>query len=226
MLKNNNGKNNSFYGKHHSKKTKELLSKINTIPRTKPFIISETMEYIINGLMLGDGCLFQSKKTTARYSHGYKYKEYIDFICKELDIEWGKLYQDKKTNCFHIKSLSSPTWLELKQKWYIDNKKIVPKDIKINGKTLLFWFLGDGFINTPTKYRDKDTKYYEIFLCTDAFNRDDNNFLINKLSDIGIVSTLTSRNRLRISAKSNKRFFELVGECPVECYKYKWRMKK
>jgi hypothetical protein len=61
-----------------------------------------------------------------------------------------------------------------------------------------------------------------MMICTDAFTRQEAEFLKGLLESVGIESAVMRTNRLRIHQKSIERFYEYIGECPVECLKYKW----
>jgi hypothetical protein len=34
------------------------------------------------------------------------------------------------------------------------------------------------------------------------------------------------RYRLRLSSKSFKSFYDFIGDCPVDCYDYKWEITR
>jgi hypothetical protein len=61
-----------------------------------------------------------------------------------------------------------------------------------------------------------------MMICTDAFSRDEVEYLQAGLASVGIECAIMRSNRLRVHQKSIARFYEYIGECPVECLKYKW----
>ena len=217
------GEGNPFFGKKHTPETKDKISKILSRPITKPISLSYLHKQILDGLIIGDGHIAQINKHTARYAQACKYKEFLDHIQEVLPLNWGPICQDKKWHCYHIKSRFTPSLLIFRQRWYPKGKKIVPKDIILSKEVLLYWFLGDGSIRFPNRSKFPNSKHYEIKLATDSFSRKDNLFLISKLAEIGIESSLLGRNQIRIMARSNHKFFKLIGDSPIDCYKYKWR---
>lgn len=216
------GQGNNFYGKHHTDATKAKIAKKNSRSKKTHLAISEKERNILNGLLLGDGYI-NANTFSGRYQQACKYKEFLEHITSILALDWGPIYFDRKWNCYFIKSRFNPTLLEFRKRWYPNGKKIVPKDLVLSTEIVLYWFLGDGSIRFGNKSKFPHSKHYEIKLATDGFSRDDNLFLVDKLTDIGLRSCLLKRNQIKIFTESNEKFFKLIGSCPVNCYKYKWR---
>lgn len=216
------GQGNPFYGKHHSDETKAKLAKINSKSKKIPIVISEKERNILDGLLFGDGYI-GANNFSGRYQQACKYKEFLEHVTTILALDWGPLYLDKKWNCYFLKSRFNPALLEFRKRWYPNGKKIVPKDLVLSKEAVLYWFLGDGSIRFGNRSKFPNSKHYETKLATDGFSRDDNLFLIERLADLGIKSSLLGRNQIRIFTESNEKFFKLIGDCPINCYKYKWR---
>lgn len=216
------GQMNPFYGQNHSEETKAKIAIKNSKSRKIPIIINETERNILDGLMLGDGHI-DSNNFCGRYTQGCKYLEFLEHIKLLLPLDWGPIWEDKKQNCYHLKSHFTPTLLEFKKRWYPSGKKIVPKDLILSKEAILYWFLGDGSIRFGNKSKFPNSKHYEIKLATDGFTREDNLFLVEQLGVIGIRSSVLKYNQIRIFTESNEKFFKLLGSCPVNCYNYKWR---
>ena len=49
---------------------------------------------------------------------------------------------------------------------------------------------------------------------------------MDKIIKLGIIAKIGMRNEIRISAYSVKDFLNYIGECPVNCYRYKWKVYK
>lgn len=216
------GQRNPFYGKKHSAKTRLLISKANTRSINKPIHLTEKHIDILNGLLLGDGHL-DANKSSARYTQGSKHKEFLEHVKKVLPLEWGPIWEDKKWNCYHIKSHHTPNLLDFWKKWYIDGKKVVPQNLQLNNETLLYWFLSDGSIRFTNRKKFPNSSYFEIKLATDGFTKEENLFLVSKLKELGIAASLLTSNKIRIYSNSKEYFFNLIGRTPVSCYEYKWR---
>lgn len=92
-------------------------------------------------------------------------------------------------------------------------KKVVPRDIKLTPITCRQWFIGDGNNNICNGGG--------ILLCTLSFLYSDIEFLKTKLEVLGFKITIKNKN-LFMKVKVARTFLKYIGECPVECYKYKW----
>jgi hypothetical protein len=193
----NKGENNAFYGKKHSNKTKNIISDKNKWDKTEfnYCILTENEQDILNGILLGDGHI-EKLKFTSRLSYGSKFKETLQDIKNCLKtFNFSPLWQSQITKCWHIKSKSYLNLNEIKNKWYKNNIKIVPIDIKLTPLSLYWWFTGDGY-----------RKNYGIIFCTDAFNLNDKLILITKLNEIGFSSARLTKTQKRI----------LIGGCEVK----------
>lgn len=215
------GEQNHFYGRKHSKKSKEKIGMKNSRPRNKPIKLNKKQNEILKGLLLSDGHI-DTNNFSGRYTQGCKYKEFLKHIKHILPLEWGPIWYDKKWSCYHIKSHFTPTLKGYREKWYNNRNKTVPKNLKLSKETLLYWFLGDGSITFSNKKRFPKSKYFEAKLSTESFSRKDNKFLIKKLKEIGIKATLLSSGKIRILSESKEKLFEFMGSCPINCYQYKW----
>ena len=142
---------------------------------------------------------------------------------KEFGIEQaGKIHKHyyKKYNCYtyHYSSRAYPELLSIHKEWYPKGKKIVPRGIVLTPLVCRQWYLGDGSLIT-------NNKNYRVLLCTCAFPKPDVMWLIKQLREIGFWAVWQNGNMISIVNKPNKifnNFLEYIGECPVECYKYKW----
>lgn len=214
------GIKNHFYGKRHSDESKTKISLKNSHGRNAFISINEQQAQILDGLLLGDGHL-DANNYSARYTHGGKHKEFLDNIKDTLPLGWGPLWFDPKWKCFHMKSHHTPSLSDFHKRWYSHRKKIVPRDIKLTKESLLYWYLSDGSIDFPNKKRFPNSKSFRIKLSTDGFTSEDNQLLVQKLAEIGLESSLTS-NRIRLTSSSSRKFLKMIGDTPVECYRYKW----
>ena len=185
----------------------------------------EAIEWI-NGELLGDGCLKLVSQYSARFTYGSKYPEYIRYVkytLKSFGIEEiGKIeeYYDKRFGCYSYNccSRSYVELLKIYKQWYPEGKKIIPKNLKLTPLTLRQHYIGDGYLNKIGNS--------SIQLCTYGFTKLDVKNLLNKIIKLGIKAKVTTRNAIRIPSYSVKDFLNYIGDCPVECYKYKWRTMK
>ena len=117
---------------------------------------------------------------------------------------------DAHTLCFP----THPVFTELRDKWYPNGKKIIPKDLIITPTVFLHWFLGDGNYN----------KSHGITLCTDSFSEKDVLTLINNLNKNYCIESYHRKltNRIIIPNRYVFEIFNIIGQSPVYCYLHKW----
>lgn len=194
-----------------------------SIERKNTFDLTEYQLEVIYGCLLSDGCITKTKRAKNYYfTHCSIHEIYSDFLMKEIKIPLHK--SSKKENfqsiegrwffckkSFAIRSPNSPTFTKLRAIWY-KKRKIIPKNIEITPVVLLHWYLGDGTLKTNAG----------IILCTDAFFKNDNKLLIQKLNNLGFCASLNSRNRIFIPNKRVLEFLKYIGPPPVKCFAYKW----
>jgi hypothetical protein len=150
-----------------------------------------------------------------------KYCEYVERTLKSFGIlEGGRIRKvyNKSSNCYgyRYRSLHYVELLPIYRQWYPNNKKIVPKTVKLTPSTIRQWYIGDGTLN------NHDSRS-SIRLCTDSFTISDVKCLVKQLINLGFeVTRQLSTNRIHISVYSTKEFLKYIGSCPVKCYRYKW----
>lgn len=186
-----------------------------------------TQKEILEGALLGDGCLELPKNgKNAYFIYRSSCKEHVEFIhkyFKEYCTENNQIVNraeifDKRTNktyvsyWFRTKCLSKFT--EVYNTWY-KPKKIVPNDISLSTSSVLIWYLGDG---------ELESNYGYIKLHTNSFTKNECKFLSEKLGFESKIS-LKEKNQwlVTIPRKKVKDFLKFIGECPVECYQHKWQ---
>lgn len=184
---------------------------------------------LIDGLLLGDGCLSKtSKDKNARYEHSCKCKEYIEFIKTELlkhGIDFSNKIYEKPNGyntgityqmCSRVNEFLTMQY----NRWYSNGKKIVPQDIAISPISLKHWYIGDGCLDSDKGY------LRQIAIAAHSFTYDEREFLVEKLSSIGIDSSNRKNGLICIKKKSIDGFLKYIGQCPVMCYQYKWDISK
>lgn len=198
---------------------------------------------IIDGLMLGDGCLTRGADYNATLHIGQTDKGLTEFIRDKLKPGHSikeyipKVLGRKKVYSF---CFSHSFLLPIYKRWYLDGKKIVPVDLNLTPETVLHWFMGDG----STQYQ-RGNRSVSLILSTNSFTEQEVNILADKLSVVvgerARVSTQKSPKKLpdgslrtgpektywRITnggAAFIKAFFNYIGECPVPDMAYKWKL--
>jgi hypothetical protein len=105
---------------------------------------------VLNGELLGDGCLISRSVFSARYTHTNKHKEYLLWLKNILENE-GVVFSESavcgmdKGKYFNY-GLRSRSQFELKPLFdrFYPKEKIVPHDLELTPTSCLHWYLGDG----------------------------------------------------------------------------------
>jgi len=171
--------------------------------------ISQELLDLLEGELLGDGCIQMHSQRSARYNHGSKYKEYVEWlsmIFADLGLEQsGKInkYWDEKYSTFgyFYQSRSYPELVPLRQRFYPKGEKIVPKDLILTPIMVRQWLIGDGCLHNHAKKRPY------IDFNTQDFDKASINRLLQKLG------------------AKDLDFLKWIGPCPKEIeniYGYKW----
>lgn len=188
------------------------------------------IDSVINGCLLGDMSISYHGKTNCRAQYGCKYKCFLEFLSKifhENNIKQsGSIYPSthkiNKAVWYSYRSRNNEKLTKLQKKWYVNNSKIVPRDLKLDETSLLFWYLGDGSIRfTNLK---KHTKTPIVRFSTDCFYKEDKIFLCNLLLNLGI-NAKPGNVEITLKTESIPIFFDLI-KCPSEIfdiYGYKFR---
>lgn len=198
-------------------------SNINQIRKANHVILNKKIINLLDGLLLGDGSLStQRQNISAYYEHGDKNISYLvwlsDVFNKHGIKQSGIIYLMKKVKngAYKYKSLSYFEFGEIRKRWYPHGKKKIPSDLIITPTILKFWYVGDG------NFSDKP------LIDSSIFDMDSLKRVSKQLSNINIKHTLREfrdRKRIRISAKSQRDFFEYINSDNIEipeCYRYKF----
>lgn len=138
---------------------------------------------IIIGLLLSDGWLTLSSKTSINARLGFKQTfnnlPYVLFIFNELShycSSYPNIIKNKRLEKVYLAlnffTRSLPCFTELYKLFYINNVKVIPKDIYnlLTPVTLAHWIMGDGGF-----------KSQGVYLCTDSYSIQDVILLMNVL---------------------------------------------
>lgn len=192
---------------------------------------------IINGSMLGDGCLedVDTDKSNSRFieKHGMEQYEYLQWKCDELkpfttEVKLGidkahtidgKFVPEKKF-C-KIQTCRHPLFTNMEHKWYdAARTKRVPGDIKLTSLVMAVWFLDDGY----------NCEGQNLTIYTNGFLLDDAEYLSLKLKKAGIKKCHVRQNQesrgskpeIYIEKSSCVDFLEMIKpHVHVGCMKYK-----
>jgi hypothetical protein len=186
-------------------------------------MFDQTQSQILDGLLIGDGYIPRNQDLFY-FGQRSDNREYVEFVARQLGVPVERVKDrtrkpDRRTgkiySCSELRTLSHPVFAEFRKRWYRGGKKVVPGDLNVSPEFLLHWFLCDGACSV-------NRSGAQMMLCTDSFTRPEIEYLKGLLEQIGIECSLMKTNRLRVHQKSVERFYDHIGECPVECLKYKW----
>ncbi len=191
--------------------------------------LKKRQQDILIGTLLGDGCLeVNGKNVRLKIDHNVKQKQLTEWIFNEFREYCSKEpyfldQSDARTKKFYhhyrFSTLNSSILNPFHKMFYVERRKIVPKDIKnllTNPLSLAVWYMDDGF-------RRRDCN--GLYLCTSAFTKEEQLLLMESLKinfDINAKIHYAAGNaRIYIPASSAKRFCELVKEYMLPDLSYK-----
>ena len=215
---------------------------------------------IIEGCLLGDGFLSkQNKESEGSFPFFGKkniFRDHVDFVAKQvIPATWetrvksgldkggyNKGKPDEDCEVFYFKTLTHQELLPLYLKWYPAGnnfEKVIPEDISLTPRTLMHWYLDDGFAFHRKYYyvkRIKKTHKKQQFVLTFAcqsFKREELQVLCGKIYDIFKIEMtpgLHQRNgeyggtgmEVTIRTTSAQRFYDTIGLPPFQSLSYKW----
>lgn len=193
---------------------------IKNSPERYNLMLTQLQKEFVIGLLLGDGSLRVSK--TAKmpyYIHTDKNLEYIEFLKKEFEligISCGNIRLSKYNNCYSFQTKSYMCFQEIYDIFYPNKKRILP-DIKITSTILKYWYIGDGSL-----CKQQQTNRKRISIACIHFN----NYILNQLKELfGSNCNYYKSFHYHIPSTHVVKFLNFIGNCPVECYKYKWLLE-
>lgn len=213
-------------------------------------------EEVLVGTLLGDASLQKSSKKSQiaapYYTKKYKWEDYSYHVGKffskngnpHITFEESFLqHKQWNSHCeyYVFRTLSSELLKPWYSKWYPVGRKVVPCDLVLNAKTMLYWFLDDGYStwrnrsgeickNRGNKKYPQRVKQVMLGFCSESFTKQENDFLCEKIKQLGIRASVRkswagTKYRIFIDQCNTNEFFELIGECPVDSLKYKWKIR-
>lgn len=182
---------------------------------------------IVVGKILGDGTIEKNGfYSRLRICQCHKQKEYVYWLYKELKNLATKVPRlvkfprnSRSSDQYRFDTYSLPVFNELRNLFYKDRKKIVPKDIfdlLTDPMTLAVWYMDDGY---------KRTDNSGLYLCTSSFTNEENLILKNCLyKNFGLETNIHFAGgyaRLHIPSRCISRFTNLVNQHLVRSMFYK-----
>ena len=204
----------------------------NSLDYNKTYIIDNMIEYI-DGALLGDSGINFNRKNpnnhVARIYCGVQYKEFCEYLMKpfkKLNYIVAKRYTKKMKQGFIFSGSTRfhPDIYKQYIRWYPKTNakyrtKQPPEDVRITPKSVMMWFLGDGCSVIGQKT-------IAVKLSTDGFTKSNNEKLVEKLREKGILCHRNHSNSIYIEARGIPAFFDFIGrESPISpVYDYKFAL--
>jgi len=162
-----------------------------------------TQQEILTGLMLGDGCLRIQERcinaslqmTRALYDNEYNIylKNKFYDVCTDKSLFSSSCFDERTNKIYYSSNLRtrvSKLFTETHKRWYIDNKKTIPKDLELTALAIAIWFADDGCISVYKEGHKKSGVYgkiyphlYTISFATHGFSLPEVNFLNAKMNE-------------------------------------------
>ena len=175
-----------------------------TQARTK--LLTDQQTSLVIGSMLGDGYLVKTTSGFAfRVNHGLLQKDYVDWKYQLLK-DFANSPPKQSGSCYYFRTVTHPTFVQLKDSFYQDRRKIVPKETLedlIDPFALAVWIMDDG---------SRDGR--QLRINSQCFSKAENEFLQCVLrAKLGILTTLNrdkTQFRLRVAQESMAHLREIV----------------
>ena len=183
--------------------------------------LTQLQKSLIIGSILGNGYLrivSGRKNAFLEINHSFKAKDYVDYkysilknICKSSP---QKRQIDAKRIGYRFYTQQHPEITELFYKFYRNNKKIIPDDLKLNPIILAVWFMDDG----------SKSRKFDVYLNTQQFSLLDQKKILCLLREFDLRAKLNKDKhyyRVRFFKESIKKFNQIIDPYIIPTMKYK-----
>lgn len=184
--------------------------------RNLKLFVTKQQEEIIIGSILGDA--YVTKRGQIQFEQSGNQEEYLRWKHNQLaSISYKNVKKvkrfDKRVNKFYFsyRFWSRQYFLSWREKFYLNSKKIIPRDIFLTPLSIAVWYMDDGCFS--------DNK---CIIATDSFSKKDIEFLqYLLLKTFNIKSSLKNKSKLLIKKESRSTFFSLIKPYILSCFTYK-----
>ncbi len=148
--------------------------------------LSDLQNELIDGAMLGDGCIYVPKNATNLTNPRFVCQrnindlEYLKFqenilhnICSDKAIHISKSYDkrhDKYYEWCRLNTRNSELLRYQYERWYKNRIKTIPDDLVLTKFNIAIWFADDGTVYHPGKQENKNLKFS---FATHGFKKDE-----------------------------------------------------
>ena len=183
--------------------------------------LTQKQKSVILGCILGDGYLRiipGRKNAFLETNHSIKAKDYVDWkyqILKNICLSPPKKrIIDQKRVAYRFFTRQHQEITQIYNLFYLEGKKVIPKNIQLNALTLAVWFMDDG----------SKTKKGDVYLNTQQFSLNDQKRLLYALRKLKLRARLNKDkkyHRIRFYHQSLNRLLELIKPYIIPSMEYK-----
>ncbi len=187
--------------------------------------LSAELLEILDGELLGDGCLQSVSAHSARYEHTSKHRSYLDWLNDQFVLFGFRAakvdaMKNKVAPYYRYRTRHYIELLQVKERWYPDGRKAVPSGITLSPITVRQWFIGDASV------AQKGRPGQSVTFHTEGFSPFENQRLADRLQDvIGAEAAVSRQNTVRLPSASVAALYAYMTPCPKELmsvYGYKF----
>jgi len=173
--------------------------------------LTDEQKQLVIGSILGDGSIRPSGIFVM--SQGHKQEDYLNWKVKQMSPFMFSVKRsdrfDKRINKVSIGyfsySQTHPFFMEMRQKFYPQGKKIFPDFGHLSSLTLAIWYMDDGTWNYGNGFS---------YLCTQSFTEEENHKIVDYfLQSYGILAKVykqEGRFKIGMNRDASSKFFNLV----------------
>ena len=180
--------------------------------------LAEIQKAIIIGCLLGDGAMRCKTNALLEINHSLHQKSYVDWKYSKLQnlVATGPKARKGKGVRFAYRFVtrSLPELTQIYKRFYSDNGKVIPVELKLHPLTLAVWFMDDG-----------SKSYRSAYLNTQKFNVDSQRRLIELLMRQHDIKAYLNKDkiyyRLRIAVGSVDKLKRLIKPYLLPEFEYK-----
>ena len=189
------------------------------------FNISNDHQSILTGKLLGDGCINRSNGIWhIGYSHKKEHEAYVMYCSNLLgNLSTGRFSELKSGYGTEMIRTSTKACKSITNKftgWYLNGKKVIPKDLTLDPISMAFWYMDDGSL-IHTDYQ-KDRARFAV--C--GFSDEDCKIIIKAMLSYGfkepkLFKDKEGYNRIRLNKKDADKLFNDIYPYVPEVMEYK-----
>ena len=183
--------------------------------------LTQYQKSLIIGTILGDGYLRiipGRNNAFLEINHSFSQKQYVDWKFEKLQNICISRPKIRKGNgnriAYRFYTKQYPDLTKFYNNFYKNDYKIVPDNLKLDAVALSVWFMDDGSKCGSSNF----------YLNTQQFTKKEQEFLIKKLSILGLKARLNKDKiyyRIRFLSSSVPRLKEILKENLIPSMKYK-----